>query len=121
MAISEAKRRRVWESSDKRCTYCHRPLKMGAMTVDHVIPRSMFKDKGLADDEGNLCVACCKCNSAKASMNVKEFRTWVNTRNGELLKLEADRRAAVARAEELSKQIEGSRFDYIRHLRGVVL
>lgn len=50
-------------------------------------------------------------------MSVKEFRTFVNSRNNELLKLEADRRKVIARAEHLSKEIEGKKFDYIHHLR----
>lgn len=121
MAISEEKRKRVWDRSDHCCRYCHQPMKYESMTVDHIIPKSAFKDKGNADDEENLCAACKPCNAAKAAMSVKEFRKWVNTRNAELLKLESDRRAAVARAEELSKQIEGRRFNYIHHLRKVVM
>ena len=121
MAISEAKKKRVWERSDHRCKYCHQPLKIETMTIDHLIPRSAFKDTCLADDEDNLCVACKTCNTAKAAMSVKEFRTWVNTRNNELLKLEAERRSAVARAEELSKQIEGKHFAYIHHLRTTIM
>jgi len=121
MAISEAKKKRVWEKFDHCCRYCHQPLTLETMTVDHIIPQSAFKKAGDADDEDNLCAACKTCNTAKAAMSVKEFRKWVNTRNNELLKLESDRRAAIARAEELSKQIEGKRFDYIHHLRKVII
>lgn len=89
------------------------------MTIDHIVPQSAFKGTGNTDDEGNLCVACKTCNTAKAAMSVKEFRKWVNSRNSELLKLESERKAAISRVEELSKVIDSKRFSYIHHLRKV--
>lgn len=121
MAISEAKKKRVWENSGKRCTYCNHPLTYESMTLDHIVPLSAFKDdlksQGHADDEDNLCVACSTCNSAKAAMSVKEFRKFVNTRNAELLKLEADYRKLLAQAEQLRIEMFGKRFDFIHYLR----
>lgn len=117
--ISEEKRKRVWEKSDHCCAYCHQPLKYENATIDHIIPQKAFKDDSdkFANDEENLCIACKVCNTAKAAMSRKEFTTWVNTRNNELLKLEAERRKAIAQAEHLSQQIESKRFAYIHHRR----
>ena len=117
MCISETKKKRIWDASGHRCSYCHAPLTFKEATIDHITPKSTFKQAGEADKEENLCVACKACNTAKAAMSVKEFRKWVNIRHGELLKLEADRRAAITRAEELSKEIEGKKFTFIHHLR----
>jgi len=121
MAISEAKKKRVWENSDRCCRYCHAPLTYKTMTIDHIVPQSSFKKHEDADVEENLCVACALCNSRKGSMSVKEFRKWINIRNNELLKLEAMRRSAIAQTEALSKQIEGRHFAYIHHLRKALI
>lgn len=117
MTISKAKRQAVLEKSQGRCAYCRAPLTLETLTVDHIKPKSSFSGEGEADSIENLCACCKTCNTAKAAMSVKEFRTFVNSRNNELLKLEADRRKAIARAEHLSKEIESRKFDYIHHLR----
>ena len=117
MAISKAKRQAVLENSHGRCAYCNTPLTLETLTVDHIKPKSAFASEGDADILDNLC-ACCKiCNTAKAAMSVKKFKTFVNSRNNELLKLEAERRRAIALAEHLSQEIESKKFDYIHHLR----
>lgn len=87
------------------------------MTVDHIVPQSLFKDAARADADDNLCLACKTCNNAKGDMSVREFKKWVNSMNSEFMKLESDRRKTIARAEQLSKQIEARRFMYIRYLR----
>ena len=120
MTISKAKRQAVFEKSKGRCEYCHVPLTLNNLTVDHIKPKSSFSSEGEADSIENLCACCKTCNTAKAAMSVKEFRTFVNSRNNELLKLEADRRKAIARAEHLSMEIESKKFDYIHHLRTTV-
>lgn len=117
MAISKAKRQAVLEKSQGRCTYCNMPLTLETLTVDHIKPKSAFASEGEADSIDNLCACCKTCNTAKAAMSVKKFKAFVNSRNNELLKLEADRRRALAQAEHLSQEIEGKKFDYIHHLR----
>ena len=114
---AKAKRQAVLENSQGRCAYCRAPLTLETLTVDHIKPKSSFSGEGEADSIENLCACCKTCNTAKAAMSVKEFRTFVNSRNNELLKLEADRRKAIARAEHLSKEIESRKFEYIHHLR----
>lgn len=117
MAISKAKRQAVLEKSQGRCTYCNMPLTLETLTVDHIKPKSAFASEGDADNTDNLCACCKTCNTAKAAMSVKKFKSFVNSRNNELLKLEADRRKAIAQAEHLSKEIEGKKYDYIHYLR----
>ena len=65
----------------------------------------------------NLCVCCKTCNAAKAAMTVKEFKKWINRKNGEVLKLEADQRKLIHQAEQLTSRIESKEFEYIRFLR----
>lgn len=117
MAISKAKRQAVLEKSQGRCAYCHAPLTLKTLTMDHIKPKSSFVSEGEADCIDNLCASCKTCNTAKAAMSLKKFKSFVNSRNNELLKLEADRRRAIAQAERLSQEIEGKKFDYIHHLR----
>ena len=117
MAISKAKRRAIYEASSGRCFYCGCTLTMEEMTLDHIHAQSVFPEDEYADDVDNLVCCCRRCNNAKAAMSVKEFRKFVNTRNAELLKLEAERRRALARADRLTQEIESRRFAYIRHLR----
>lgn len=117
MAISITKKKRIWDASDHRCSYCHQPLTFENMTMDHIVSQSAVKSPKKANADSNLCVACKTCNSAKAAMSIKEFRTFVNRRNNELLKLEADRRAAIARVSELDKEIESRKFAFIHYLR----
>ena len=117
MAISKDKRQAVLEKSQGRCAYCNAPLTLETLTVDHIRPKSSFVNEGEADSLDNLCACCKTCNTAKAAMSVKKFKAFVNSRNNELLKLEADRRRAIAQAEQLSQEIESKKFDYIHHLR----
>lgn len=117
MAITKAKKNRIWEASDHRCRYCHKTLKYEEATLDHIKPASSFSSNKEADAEDNLCICCRACNTAKADLSVTGFRKFVNTRNNELLALEARRRKAIAESEQLSQQIEGKRFRYIHYLR----
>ena len=50
-------------------------------------------------------------------MTVKEFKKWINRKNGEVLKLEADQRKLIHQAEQLTSRIESKEFEYIRFLR----
>lgn len=56
------KRLNVWRRCKRRCHYCRRPLTLGEMTIDHVVPRS----RGGTDRYSNLVAACHACNQRKA-------------------------------------------------------
>lgn len=55
-------RRRIWVRDFRACVYCHKPLLLSEMTLDHVMPRS----KGGRSTNKNLVSACRTCNEAKA-------------------------------------------------------
>ena len=39
----KAKRQSVFEKSQGRCAYCHTPLTLETLTVDHIKPKKLFK------------------------------------------------------------------------------
>lgn len=47
------------------CHYCHRPLTFEKATLDHVLPRVKFPH--LANDAGNVVLACYECNQRKGA------------------------------------------------------
>lgn len=64
------KRRSVYEKYNRRCAYCGVILKLAAMQVDHIHPKSL----GGSDDFENLMPSCRSCNYLKATHSVDEFR-----------------------------------------------
>jgi 5-methylcytosine-specific restriction endonuclease McrA len=69
-------RRRVRARDGLRCVYCGRG---GRMHLDHVIPRV----EGGKSVEGNLLVACARCNLRKGTMDLDLFAIWLERRTGE--------------------------------------
>ena len=135
MAESRTKREEVYLNAGGRCAVCCRPLALDEMTIDHTRAQSSFGTGEVRNDIGNLACFCRECNAAKADMNPKEFRKFVNVRKAELSKLEAEKRKLErslraltqeyeaksrkinAQVGELQKVIDGSRFRYVRYLR----
>lgn len=135
MAESRTKREEVYLNAGGRCAVCCRPLALDEMTIDHTRAQSSFGKGEVRNDIGNLACFCRECNAAKADMNPKEFRKFVNVRKAELSKLEAEKRKLErslraltqeyeakarrinAKAAELQKEIDSSRFRYVRYLR----
>ena len=135
MAESRTKREEVYLNAGGRCAVCCRPLALDEMTIDHTRAQSSFGKGEVRNDIGNLACFCRECNAAKADMNPKEFRKFVNVRKAELSKLEAEKRKLErslraltqeyeaksrkinAQVGELQKVIDGSRFRYVRYLR----
>ena len=134
MAGSRTKREEVYLNAGGRCAVCGRPLALDEMTIDHTRAQSSFGKGEVRNDIGNLACFCRECNAAKADMTPKDFRKFVNTRKAELDKLEAEMRklerslkaltqeyeAKVrkikAHVGEIQKEIDGSRFRYVRYL-----
>ena len=134
MAGSRTKREEVYLKAGGRCAICGRPLALDEMTIDHTKAQSSFGKGEVRNGIENLACFCRECNAAKADMTPKEFRKFVNTRKAELGKLEAEKRklerslraltqeyeAKVrrinAKAGELQKEIDSSRFRYVRYL-----
>ena len=129
-----SKREEVYLKAGGRCAVCGRPLALNEMTIDHTKAQSSFGKGEVRNDIGNLACFCRECNAAKADMTLKEFRKFVNIRKAELDKLESDKRklerslkaltqeyeAKVrkikAHVGEIQKEIDGSRFRYVRYL-----
>ncbi len=128
------KREEVYLKAGGRCAVCGRPLALNEMTIDHTKAQSSFGKGEVRNDIGNLACFCRECNAAKADMTPKEFRRFVNTRKAELDRLEAEKRKLerslkvltqeyeakvrriMAQAGEIQKEIDSSRFRYVRFL-----
>jgi len=49
------------------CQYCRKQLNRGNATIDHVIPRSAFRQKSDANTWENLVACCHDCNNRKGA------------------------------------------------------
>ena len=64
---------------DQRCAYCRKRFSISELTVDHVVPRSRWKNiKGLNPQYQfhswqNLVAACKRCNTIKGNRLLKEI------------------------------------------------
>ena len=134
MLGSMTKREEVYLNAGGRCETFGRPLALDEMTLDHTKAQASFGKGEVRNDIENLACFCRECNAAKADMTPKEFRRFVNTRKAELNKLEAEKRklerslkvltqeyeARVrrirAQAGEIQKEIDSSRFRYVRYI-----
>ena len=132
--VGRTKREEVYLKAGGRCAVCGRTLALDEMTIDHTKAQSSFGKGEVRNDIGNLACFCRECNAAKADMTPKEFRKFVNTRKAELGKLEAEKRKLerslkaltqeyeakvrriMAQAGEIQKEIDSSRFRYVRFL-----
>ena len=128
------KREEVYLNAGGRCEMCGRPLALDEMTLDHTRAQSSFGKGEVRSDIENLACFCRECNTAKADMTPREFRRFVNTRKAELDRLEAEKRKLerslkaltqeyeakvrriMAQAGEIQKEIDSSRFRYVRFL-----
>lgn len=71
--MTDFKRQAIFQKYHGHCAYCGRPLKMKAMTVDHLVP--------------NLMPSCRDCNTAKAADNLEMLRislAWPSLRPSDL-------------------------------------
>ena len=132
--VGRTKREEVYLKAGGRCAVCGRTLDLDEMTIDHTKAQSSFGKGEVRNDIGNLACFCRECNAAKADMTPKEFRKFVNIRKAELDKLEGDKRKLerslkaltqeyeakvrriMAQAGEIQKEIDSSRFRYVRFL-----
>lgn len=71
-----------------RCAYCGEFITYSEMEIDHIIPKSKFKEikkkekiNYAVNSYSNLNPSCSTCNNAKGSWSVQEFR--------QLIKMEA--------------------------------
>ena len=69
ITTGHAKRKRVARKSDFECPYCRRKLRPDERTLDHIVP----KIQGGRNAEGNLVVACYRCNQAKGGRTPEQW------------------------------------------------
>lgn len=120
MSISATKRKLIWELYGGRCVYCHASVALDEMTIDHIIPQSDFETEQEADVTDNLCLSCQVCNVYKGSQSLSEFKAQTNSANGALLKLEAEKRKAERRVKQLTEEMDGKAYAYVRYLRTIL-
>lgn len=81
--MTDTKKQVIFMKYHGHCAYCGRPLKMKAMTVDHLVPKS----KGGGNSIENLMPSCRDCNTAKAADNLEMLRislAWPSLRPADL-------------------------------------
>ncbi len=67
--ISPVTLKRIFESTNGKCSYCGIAAKL---TLDHMIPLS----KGGLHNAKNLSPVCQPCNSSKRNKTLEEYRAW---------------------------------------------
>ena len=89
--MTDSKRQAIFQKYHGHCAYCGRPLKMKAMTVDHLVPKSkgglVPKSKGGGNCIENLMPSCSDCNTTKAADNLEMLRislSWPYLRPSDL-------------------------------------
>lgn len=55
----------VFKRDDFTCQYCGKKMRPHALTLDHVVPRSMWKGKDTSTNWYNIVTACQRCNHLK--------------------------------------------------------
>lgn len=62
--LKNYRKTKLMRRDGKRCFYCYRPFtcRMVGATIDHIVPRSLFRTNALA----HVVLACEQCNHAKA-------------------------------------------------------
>lgn len=64
-----AVRRKVFDLTNGRCSYCGCELDFDNFHIDHFVPRSKGGKQG-----GNIVPACPDCNLSKGNLSVEDFR-----------------------------------------------
>lgn len=64
----------VFARDDFTCQYCGQRFITSELTIDHVIPRSTYKEKAKATSFENVTTACKPCNSYKGDTQLGRAR-----------------------------------------------
>lgn len=71
----------VFHRDNWRCAYCDKELRGSAeATIDHLIPRRLFRSEALANQNGNRVSACRQCNLLKGHWYPRRLhsRAWTS-------------------------------------------
>jgi 5-methylcytosine-specific restriction endonuclease McrA len=70
------------------CETCGMPMNWDALTIDHKVPRSFYKQyTGNIHNTDNLNIICPSCNSLKGLRTLPEFLTVLRFRQDEIIRL----------------------------------
>ena len=118
LMAGRTKREEVYLKAGGRCAICGRPLALDEMTIDHTKAQSSFGKGEVRNDIENLACFCRECNAAKAELGKLEAEKRKLERSLRALtqEYEAKVRRINAKAGELQKEIDSSRFRYVRYL-----
>ena len=73
--LTQAERKTVLDRFCGRCAYCGKPITMQELNVDHLVPIR----KGGEDMLYNMYPSCRSCNQAKSTLDIEQFREFVQT------------------------------------------
>lgn len=71
-------KRNLLYRDDYECQYCGLELGTHNATVDHVVPRKLFKNKSHASSWENMVIACKPCNARKGGRTPEQANMQLN-------------------------------------------
>ena len=72
--LKDRDRIELWESMDRRCSYCGCELEYKNMQIDHIEPLAF----GGEDIRANMTPSCRSCNSRKGMFSLEAFRKEIS-------------------------------------------
>ena len=73
--LTREERQTVLDRFHSRCAYCGKKITMQELNVDHIVPLR----KGGEDMLYNMYPSCRSCNQAKSTLDIEQFREFVQT------------------------------------------
>lgn len=73
--LTREERQTVLDRFCGRCAYCGKQITMQELNVDHLVPLR----KGGEDRLYNMYPSCRSCNQAKSTLDIEQFREFVQT------------------------------------------
>jgi len=73
-------RKKVYEKTNGKCSYCGCDISFKQMQVDHIYPKHLATKKCVLDNDRieNLMPSCRKCNIHKGGMSIDMWRYELN-------------------------------------------
>ena len=80
--LSKKEREIIYRKTNGHCAYCGGTLEFKDMQADHIEPFY----RGGTDEIDNFLPSCRSCNHYKSTLNLEEFRNWMQTLPNRMLK-----------------------------------
>jgi 5-methylcytosine-specific restriction endonuclease McrA len=74
--LTKEQRRRIWDSNNRTCVYCDRPLEYEELCIDHFFPHCEVQSNAMH----NLVASCRACNGIKREFpfdNLRDARNYI--------------------------------------------